>query len=213
MRKVIKKCEKVLTNAERYAIIKAQKIWPPGQAAKTSPSHGENGSSILPGVTSRWPVGQAVKTRPFHGCNMGSIPVRVTTKARYVLTKRPYLVFLRTKTGIEGRGLSGQSGGLFAPRHRSARRRAIPVRVTKKSGVHTQYVLRSFFGFHLTKTDNRHLFAGACYLSSLCVRPNSKVRQFLTFSRARLSTLLNCSIKVRSSAVRKEGIAFCRPSR
>ena len=28
-------------------------VWPLGQAAKTSPSHGENGSSILPGVTSR----------------------------------------------------------------------------------------------------------------------------------------------------------------
>ena len=27
------------------------KIWPLGQAAKTSPSHGEIGSSILPGVT------------------------------------------------------------------------------------------------------------------------------------------------------------------
>ncbi len=26
-------------------------IWPLGQAAKTSPSHGEIGSSILPGVT------------------------------------------------------------------------------------------------------------------------------------------------------------------
>ena len=27
------------------------RTWPLGQAAKTSPSHGENGSSILPGVT------------------------------------------------------------------------------------------------------------------------------------------------------------------
>ncbi len=28
-----------------------------------------------------WPVGQAAKTSPFHGENMGSIPVRVTRKS------------------------------------------------------------------------------------------------------------------------------------
>ena len=35
-----------------YDIIShADKTWPFGQAAKTSPSHGENGGSIPPGVT------------------------------------------------------------------------------------------------------------------------------------------------------------------
>ncbi len=37
-----------------YDIIShADKTWPFGQAAKTSPSHGENGGSIPPGVTKR----------------------------------------------------------------------------------------------------------------------------------------------------------------
>ena len=43
--------------------------------------HGAAGSSpVTPTMCKIWPVGQAVKTSPFHGGNGGSIPPRVTIK-------------------------------------------------------------------------------------------------------------------------------------
>ena len=84
------------------------KVWPRGQAVKTSPFHGGNTGSIPVGVIYAdvaqlaeqlicnqqvigssptrgvflmkiiWLHGQAVKTSPFHGGNTGSIPVGVT---------------------------------------------------------------------------------------------------------------------------------------
>ena len=62
-------------------------IWPDGQAAKTTPSHGVNPGSIPGQVISPncgelksnciRPDGQAAKTTPSHGVNPGSIPGQV----------------------------------------------------------------------------------------------------------------------------------------
>lgn len=52
-------------------------IWSLGQAAKTSPFHGEVGGSTPPGITI-WPLSQAAKTPASHAGNPGSIPGGVT---------------------------------------------------------------------------------------------------------------------------------------
>ena len=121
--------KKLLTNVICYDILYKHSARPLGQAAKTSPSHGENGSSILPGVTivayyKIWPVGQAVKTRPFHGCNMGSIPVRVT-KNHLIQTRIGWFFFWWLVRGISPGDVVA---GFAYPNRRSAsslaRRRA-----------------------------------------------------------------------------------------
>ena len=50
-------------------------IWPLSQAAKTSPFHGEDRSSILLGITI-WPLGQAAKTPASHTGDRGFDPRR-----------------------------------------------------------------------------------------------------------------------------------------
>ena len=98
-------------------------LWLVGQGVKTSPSHGENRSSILlqaafevwlslvercvrdaevassnlvASIVTR-SVGQAVKTPPSHGGNRGSIPLRTARK------ERRKLFFFISGTGTENR--------------------------------------------------------------------------------------------------------------